>query len=97
MKVKAGTQRFRLLAAFAAAFEGKLGVTAFDGLTDEEAMEVAEGVSPKSEYATRCSELRTAGYIVDTGQDRKGDSRLPRIICRITPMGLAAYRREAGL
>lgn len=80
--LKAGTQRFLLLEQF--------GRWPDDGLTDEQAMEKANGVSPSSEYAKRCSELRAAGWIRDSGRDRKGNSGLDRIVSEITELGKAA-------
>ncbi len=62
------------------------------GLTDEEAAEFA-GLSLRSEYATRCSELSRSGLLEDTGETRPGDSGLARIVRRITTNG----RRELGL
>lgn len=85
--LKAGTQRARLLETF--------GRWPDDGLTDEQAMEKTQGVNPNSEYATRCSELRHAGWIEDTGRDRKGNSGTPRIVSRITEKGQAQLRRIA--
>lgn len=82
--LRAGTQRALLLQSF---------VRAGEGLTDEEAMERAVGVSPSSEYAKRCSELREAGWISPTGQTRKGNSGQDRIVSEITDAGQAAYRR----
>jgi hypothetical protein len=82
IQIKAGTQRTLLLQAF-------------DGLqdaTDEEAMENAQGVSASSEYAKRCSELREAGYIEPTGDERPGNSGQARIVCRITDAGEAALQ-----
>lgn len=89
IRLKAGTQRHRLLEAFAR--DSLVGNGT--GLTDEEAMEQTVGVSPTSEYATRCSEMRRAGWLVDTGEDRKGNSGTPRIVSRITEKGLAELRR----
>lgn len=86
--MRPGTQSHRLLETF--------GRWPDDGLTDEQAMEKAEGVSPLSEYAKRCSDLRTAQLIVDTGKDRKGGSGLDRIVCRITPKGQAVLARLAN-
>lgn len=82
---RAGSQRHKLLAAFAHAPQR--------GMTDEEAMEFAQGVTPTSEYAKRCSELRAAGWIEDSGEDREGGAGLPRIVSKITEQGLAALRR----
>jgi hypothetical protein len=83
-KMRKGTQGHLLLLAFSE--------VPTDGLTDEEAMQHAEGVSPTSEYAKRCSDLRSAGLIVDTGVDRKGSSGLDRIVSRITDKGWAVLR-----
>ena len=59
------------------------------GLTDEEAAELA-GLDPRSEYATRCSELMRKGYIVDTELTRAGASGQARMVRRITQDGLTA-------
>lgn len=93
-EVRAGTQRARLLAAFALE-------PAVDGLTDEEAADLADGVPYRSEFAKRCSELRAAGLIepcVDGGTSmpvtRKGVAGHYRIVCQITDAGRATL---AGL
>jgi hypothetical protein len=86
--MRRGSQRHLLLRSYAERAPES-------GLTDEEAMERAVGVNPNSEYATRCSELRNAGWIEDTGEDRKGNSGTPRIVCRITDAGRAELRRLA--
>lgn len=86
--MRAGTQRHRLLKAY-----GDTNADLKGGLTDEEAMELAQGVRHDSEYATRCSELRNAGWIADTGSDRKGATGTPRIVCAITDMGRTELRR----
>lgn len=64
-----------------------------NGLTDEEAAELA-GLSLRSEYATRCSELRGHGYLEDTERTRVGDSGLPRMVRRITERGRSAMADE---
>lgn len=72
------------------AFQGRYGDDPDDpGLTDEEAMNRAVGVTAWSEYAKRCSELRDAGLIEATGETRKGESGRARIVSRITDAGLA--------
>lgn len=86
--IKANTQRGRLLATFGATPHAENGHQ--EGLTDEEAMNLTEGVSPYSEYAKRCSELRDAGLIETTGETRKGQAGTPRIVSRITDAGRAA-------
>jgi hypothetical protein len=60
--------------------------------TDEEAAERA-GLSLRSEYAKRCSELREAGYIEPTGGTRLGSSGHRRIVCRITLAGQVALEK----
>lgn len=80
--VRAGTQRARLLAAFA-----RDDVLDQDGATDEQAARLADGVSMSSEYAKRCSELREAGLIEPTGATRPGVSGPERIVSRITSEG----------
>jgi hypothetical protein len=83
IKDRAGSQRARLLAAFARNATDHV----VDGLTDEQAARVAEDVSLSSEYAKRCSELREAGLIEPTGETRPGASGAARIVSRITPAG----------
>lgn len=78
--VKANNQRGILLAAFGATADP-------EGLTDEQAMEASVGVSPTSEYAKRCSELRDAGLIQETGGTRMGNAGRPRIVSAITDAG----------
>ena len=63
------------------------------GLTDEEAAGLA-GLSLTSEYATRCSELKRAGLLVDTGQTRTGDSGMARMVRRITSAGMLVAEPE---
>lgn len=92
-KMRANSQRHRLLKAYANPALRVKHSGQWLGLTDEEAAAMAEGVRHDSEYATRCSELRNAGLIRDTGEDRKGATGTPRIVCRITDMGLAELRR----
>lgn len=81
IRVKAGSQRARLLQAF----------MLFDqfGGTDEQAMIACRnyGVSPTSEYAKRCSELREGGFIEATGETRAGSAGPQRIVSRITDKG----------
>lgn len=89
VKIKAGTQRARLLEGFARAQWNWDS----DGATDEEAMEMAVGVSATSEYAKRCSELREGGFIEPTGETRLGAAGTPRIVSRITAKG-AAWIKE---
>lgn len=78
--------------AYRAGSQKALLLTAYrshpDGLTDEEAAQIA-GVPLGSEYAKRCSELRDAMLIVPrvnpaTGEPltRAGRSGVSRIVCR---------------
>lgn len=84
LSVKAGTQRARLLAAFGTP-------AAVDGLTDEEAADLAVGVPYRSEFAKRCSELRAAGLLeVVPDVTRRGVSGQRRLVSRITDAGRAA-------
>lgn len=80
IKVRAGTQRARLLRAFSCMVHG---------LTDEQAAIYAVGVSTFSEYAKRCSELREGGFIEPTGETRPGSAGPRRIVSRITDKGRA--------
>lgn len=80
LATRANSQRAKLWHAF----------TSGKKMTDEEAMQVA-GLSPTSEYATRCSELRNAGVLKLTGKTRPGSSGLPRVVSRITDFGLDKY------
>jgi hypothetical protein len=79
-----GNARRRLLRSFA-------GHPA--GLTDEEAAAYAD-LSLRSEYATRCSELRRLGLIEATDQTRVGESGSHRMVSRITDSGVAEPNEE---
>lgn len=87
-RVTARNARGKLLRAFAE-------TSAVDGLTDEQAAHRAL-VSPSSEYAKRCSELREAGLIEPTGEERRGNSGQSRMVSRITEAGRVALV-QAGL
>ena len=65
-----------------------------EDLTDEEAAKLA-GLSLTSEYATRCSELRNLGLLVETGDERRGRAGMARIASRITQHGID-YVEEHG-
>jgi hypothetical protein len=80
IRVKAGSQRAHLLWRF-------FLVDDEYGSTDEQAMFYAEAVSPTSEYAKRCSELREGGFIEPTGETRAGSAGPQRIVSRITAKG----------
>ena len=84
---RAGSQKERLLRAYR--YAGP------DGLTDEEACVLA-GISLRSCYWKRCSELREDGVITLTGRSRPGDAGVPRIICTITEEGERVWRLAQG-
>lgn len=88
IKIRANSQRALLLQAFSLHYRSRLSGE-YRGLTDEEAMEWAEGVSPTSEYAKRCSELREGGFIEPTGETRAGSAGPQRIVSKITDKGRA--------
>lgn len=72
---RAGTQKTKLLAAYAIYFE----------MTDEEAATQADLL--RSTYWKRCGELRDLGLIEDTGKTRAGHAGVQRMVCRITDKG----------
>ena len=72
VKPRRMTQAMRLLAEYAHR----------DGLTDEEAGLFAGLI--KTGYWKRCSDLRTEGFIIDTGQTRLSTSGSHMMICEIT-------------
>lgn len=84
IKAKSTTARVKLLEAFA-------NHDVDGGITDEEACVIA-GLSEKSEYATRCSELRTAGLIAFTGCTWPGRSGAHRAASAITSLGRDVLR-----
>jgi hypothetical protein len=59
-------------------------------LTDEEAGARSGLIRRSRCYWKRCSELRSAGYIVNTGKTRIGSAGSSQMVCAITPEGLAA-------
>lgn len=91
--VRSGSQRARILLAYMAAGE--------EGLTDDQAARAA-GISDKSCWWKRCSELRQSGLTtpIVAGDDdipvmREGESGVLRTVCVITPEGQAvAYGLE---
>jgi hypothetical protein len=82
LTVRAGSQRHRLLHAYA---------TAVWGLTDEEAGN-ATGLTdmPRCCYWKRCSELRQAGYIQPAGRTRASTAGEQQQVCEITEAGRRA-------
>lgn len=84
--IRPGTQRHRMLQAF-------LG----RALTDSEAATSAGLNRPGVCYWKRASELRQAGYIVPTGDERPDpDSGKNRAVCAITEAGLLYLSRLDG-
>lgn len=81
--IRSGSQKHTLLRAYAMAG----GV----GLTDEEAASVTRLDQARSCcWWKRCSELRQAGYISDTGRTRTSVAGEQRMVCEITAAGRAA-------
>ena len=74
--------RTRLLRTYNTRLAGFKG-----GLTDDEAGYQA---NVRSGWWKRCSDLRKAGLIVDTGLRRSSDSGHPQMVCAITDEGRAA-------
>jgi hypothetical protein len=56
----------------------------------------AAGIPLDTEYATRCSELRNAGLIEDTGKRRPGGKSAERMVCRITQYGREQFVAHFG-
>lgn len=90
---RAGTARRELLLAHGRAQAA--GWPESKGLTDEEAAEIA-ALSLRSEYATRCSELRRLGLLAETGEQRRSSSGLDRAVSRLTPLGFRALAELEG-
>lgn len=61
-----------------------------EGTDEEIAEELSMGMAGVQK---RCTELRQAGMIEDTGQRRDGRARVPRMVCRITDLGRAELVR----
>ena len=80
---RAGSQKAKLLEAYSR--------HPVAGLTDEEAC-VEAGLSLRSCFWKRCSEMRQDGYIFETGQTRLGDAGVARMVCIITPLGLTSLQ-----
>jgi hypothetical protein len=87
--VRAGSQKARLLAQYAAAAQAWLdGVALIPGLTDDEA--AIGAYLTHTCYWKRCSEMREDGLIADTGRTRPGPLHgEARMVCVITDAGLA--------
>lgn len=79
-RLRWGSQRHKLLAAFADAPD----------MTDEEAGKVTGLYSSRACYWKRCGELRDLGLIEDTGQTRTSECGHKVIVSAITQRGLAA-------
>jgi hypothetical protein len=65
------------------------------GITDEEAgQESGLASRPRCCYWKRCSDLRNAGLIEDTGDRKEGSSGSLMMISRITAKGWEAYNAQ---
>jgi hypothetical protein len=80
--IKHGSQRSKLLRAFASAGS--------DGLTDEQAG--TKAYVRRIADTRRCSELRRGGLIEPTGETRELSTGCQGMVCRITGAGLVALR-----
>jgi hypothetical protein len=78
--LRAGSQKFALLKAFA--------IAGADGLADDEAAAQA-GLALTSCYWKRCGELRALDYIRFTGDERVGMAGVERMVSAITAAGRA--------
>lgn len=83
VKMRAGSQRAKLLHAYSVAPESR-----GHGFTADEAAAWAQ-LPATSCYWKRCSELREAGLIVPTGETRQGRAADEQMVCRITDTGWA--------
>jgi hypothetical protein len=75
VQLRSGTQKVKLLAAYAIYYE----------LTDDEAARYADLLG--ATYWRRCGELRDLGLIEDTGKTRVGLAGVSRMVCVITNKG----------
>lgn len=84
LKIRAGTQQWLLLKAYSANLSG---------MTDEEAG-VFTGLDKfrRCCYWKRCSELRQAGYIAPTGEERESTANRMQRVCVITDLGRDVLR-----
>lgn len=91
-RLRAGSQRHRLLAAFAlVASEASYGARKLGDLTSDEAHELT--VLPATAcYWKRVSELAAAGYVEPSGATRKGRAGELQTCYRITDHGRTALR-----
>lgn len=85
-RLRWGSQRHKLLAAFADATD----------MTDEEAGKVTGLYSSRACYWKRCGELRDLGLIEDTGRTRTSECGHEVIVSAITQKGLAALAETEG-
>jgi hypothetical protein len=83
VRPRAGSQKAVLLRAFALAGP--------HGLTDEEAGYVSHlADDPRCGYWKRCSELRAAGLIAPTGEERTGRTGSAQAVHALTELGRLA-------
>jgi hypothetical protein len=85
-RIRWGSQRHKLLAAFAEASD----------MTDEEAGKITGLYAARACYWKRCGELRDLGLLHDTGRTRTSDCGHEVIVSIITPNGLAALADMGG-
>lgn len=79
VQVRAGSHRAMVLNEYWKAPEG---------LIDEQAGERSGLLALRSCYWKRCSELRTMGLIVDTGETRASSLGNEQMVCKITLEGI---------
>jgi hypothetical protein len=86
VRVRAGSQRWDLLRQY----------VEHGPLTNEQAGDLS-GLSKKKSccYWKRCSELLVAGYIEDTGEERRSEVGEMQRVCRVTAKGRAVIRGES--
>ena len=79
IRLRLGSQQAQLLAVYAANP---------NGLTDEQAGNLS-GLSANRSccYWKRCGELLEAGYIEDTGEERRSQAGEMQRVCRVTAKG----------
>ena len=87
VKPRQGSQMALLLSAYAQ--------HRIFGLTDEQAgQESGLAQRPRCCYWKRCSDLRNAGLIEDTGDRKEGSSGSLMMVSRITAKGWEAYNAQ---
>jgi len=86
VRLRASAQKFKLLSSYA--------WTGDAGLTDEEAAAHSGLIdNPRCGWWKRSSDLRRDGYITPTGDTRINASGTPRMVCKITDLGLEVFEQ----